>query len=205
MNHYILHAGLDAKPVPLIWQYDLATRGIVVLRVGRLEEMIQVLNSYQLAMVLIDIPSPCDGLIEAMTAVRSNVNPAHLCPMIGLHRDPLEESDRIKVAAAGLDDLFAHSDPERFILWKLDTLINLLELRQFQQTRLDVASLAVQTREQLHDLSQPLSAIQGRLQLLAAKCPSDDPNAECLKDLVRLIFEVSKQVTEIHHLHRRFG
>ena len=205
MNHYILHAGFHAKPAILPWQNDLSSRGIVVLRAGRTEDIIHIMNSYELVMALLDISSHGDELIEGVKAVNALVVPAHRCPMIGLHHEPLADDDRLRLATAGLDDLIAQSDPERFILWKLETLINLIELRQFQQTRLDVASLAGQTREQLHDLSQPLSAIQGRLQLLAAKCPADDPNAECLKDLVRLIFEVSKQVTEIHHLHRQFG
>lgn len=205
MAHYILHAALGEKPAPLLWQNDLASSGIVVLRAGNLETAIKILNNYQLVMMVIDIPTPCAALADGMRQIQDAVDDEHRCPIIGLHHQPLEESDRLELASSGLNDLVAHSDPDCFILWKLETLINLIELRHFQKTRLDVASLANQTREQLHDLSQPLSAIQGRLQLLAAKCPADDPNAECLKDLVRLIFEVSKQVMEIHHLHRQFG
>jgi hypothetical protein len=65
--------------------------------------------------------------------------------------------------------------------------------------------LARATRPLLHNLCQPLSALQGRLQLLHAKCPADDPLKPTYESLVGLALEVSKILRQIQDLHRRAG
>ena len=88
-------------------------------------------------------------------------------------------------------------NPQRFRIWQLEILISLYRLHENHKNNIDVESLACKTREGLHKLSQPLSAIQGRLQLLAAKAGPDDPNLEIYSDLVGMAMEASRHLMDI--------
>jgi len=77
--------------------------------------------------------------------------------VLGLSGGPLSETHRDELAAAGLVDLLARDDPEQFIRWRVELLATLSDLRHFEQSRMNVSTLAIDTRTHLHDLSQPLS------------------------------------------------
>jgi len=206
MNHYLLHVSLQGKPEPLPWQERLAERKVIVLRAASLREAVQYCRVYKLLLVVLE----CDGcgaaLHEAVATLAATApEGGQPPPVLGLSAGPLSEGQRDELAAAGLVGLLAKDDPERFIRWRLDLLAALSDLRHFEQARVNVTTLAADTRTHLHDLSQPLSAVLGRLQLMAAKCPPDDPNAAMLRELVRLTFEVTQQVMAIHQLHRQFS
>jgi signal transduction histidine kinase len=106
------------------------------------------------------------------------------------------------LAEAGIDGLLGANDPTRFLLYQLDLLRRLAELKRFEGSQSGVQDLAKRTRETLHDLSQPLSAVQGRLQLMAAKCSNDDPNQQYYADLVRQVFEITNHVVKIQQIQR---
>ena len=176
MNHYLLHVSLEGKPEIPPWQERLAERKLIVLRAASLREAVQYCRVYPLLMVLLE----CDGggaAIQEAAATLAATAPdgRQPSPVLGLCATPLSEGQRDALAAAGLVGLLAKDDPEQFICWRLELLATLSDLRHFEQSRMDVSTLATDTRTHLHDLSQPLSAVQGRLQLLAAKHPSDDP------------------------------
>jgi signal transduction histidine kinase len=125
--------------------------------------------------------------------------------LIGLLRFEPDPERRQALVHAPFDALIHESDPARFLEWPIETLQRLHELSHFEQSRMDVGQLADQTRKKLHDLSQPLSAVQGRLQLMAAKVNGAAPTAECLQELVRLIFDVSNHLMEIQRMHRTYS
>ena len=96
-------------------------------------------------------------------------------------------------------------NPQRFRIWQLEILISLYRLHENHKNNIDVESLACKTREGLHKLSQPLSAIQGRLQLLAAKAGPDDPNLEIYSDLVGMAMEASRHLMDIQQTQNDFS
>ena len=96
-------------------------------------------------------------------------------------------------------------EPQVFRIWQLEMLISLFNLSEYREKQINVADLADQTREGLHNLSQPLSAIQGRLQLLAAKAGPDDPNDEIYRELVKMVMEVSKHLMHLQQVQRNFS
>ncbi len=66
----------------------------------------------------------------------------------------------------------------------------------------DIEKLSIETRKLLHDLSQPMAAILGRLQLLELKAGEGDPNAKAIHDLVRQASSANDLMRRIHDLHR---
>jgi len=206
MNHYLLHVSLQGKPEPQPWQERLTERKVIVLRAASLREAVQYCRVYNLLMVLLEFEA-CSAAVQEAAATLAATAPdgGQPSPVLGLSGAALSEGQRNALAAAGLVDLLARDDPEPFMRWRIELLATLSELRHFEQSRMNVSTLATDTRAHLHDLSQPLSAVQGRLQLMAAQCPPDDPNAAMFQELVRLIFEVSRQVMAIHQLHRQFS
>lgn len=213
MNYYLLHVTADSeRPMPA-WQTNLFNRGIVVMPARTLQEALQYARVYNVLLILIDLVSDDWGLdrireILDATAARAAEAPQPQPPpppIIGVTESRPDAETLDRMAQAGLADVIASEDPEAFILWKLDLLLQLSGLRHFEQSRMEIGELSRQTRIHLHDLSQPLSAIQGRLQLMAAKCPAGEPNAQMYQELVRLAFDVTGHLMEIQQLHRQFS
>lgn len=206
MSHYILYVSPGrSNQESLSWQQDLTSRGIVLLRAGNLREAVCCCRAYHLMIVFLELDRRGESARESVeTLMNASANGNHP-PVIGVSYGPLPEEEVQSLAMAGMVDIVLENDPDPFILWHLETLTALADLRHFEQARMDASELANQTRMHLHELSQPLSAVQGRLQLLAARCPSGDPNEKTYQDLVRLIFEVTHQVMEIQQLHRQFS
>jgi signal transduction histidine kinase len=206
MNHAILHLSLDGPLEALPWNVDFNARGIVMLKANSTREARSYFKAYPVLLVLVDLPQEETpeqaGMLTELAAQRDALAPP---PLLGLYAGELTAARRAALANCGVDDLICREDPERFLVWHVEMLLLLNELRRFEQTRLDVTALAKSTRDQLHDLSQPLSAVQGRLQLMAARCAEGDPNQQTFQDLVRLILDVSRHVMEIQQLHRKYS
>ena len=205
MSLYVLHTALNGAYEPLPWDLQLTEGGIVLLAARNLQEAMAYGRAYELMAVIVDLhhhDAPCPGDL----GVFNGANPEARRPaMIGLSRGELTAAERKACADNGFDALYARTDPPRFLKWQLETLAALRELARFEQSRADIGELAGRSREIMHDLSQPLSAIQGRLQLLALRCPKDDPNGEGIRELVRLCMQVSQWLMELQQLHRRYS
>lgn len=204
MNHHLLHVSAQAcRQTPPPWQANLFKLGMVVMPVRTLPEALQYSKVYNAMMIVLEIESPETMAPEIQAALAAVEGPRP--PIMGLVATRPCPQTMARLAEAGVADLVAEDDPEAFILWRLDLLRRLSELARFEQSKMDVSELARRTRVILHDLSQPLSAVQGRLQLMAAKCPSSDPNAAVYNELVRLAFDVTHQLMQIQQLHRQFS
>jgi hypothetical protein len=205
MTHYILYVSPSSARETASWQADLPSRGVVSLRAATVGEALQYCRAYDLLAVFLELGALDHAARQDVCAIASSFPDKPRPPLLGVCTDHPSDAERLELAMAGLDDLILKADPDRFILWRLETLVTLSNLRRFEKARIDVAELAGRTRAHLHELSQPLSAVQGRLQLLAARCPADDPNAQTFQELVRLIFEVTQQVMQIQQVHRQFS
>ncbi|MCE5229419.1 hypothetical protein LLG95_07465 [bacterium] len=205
MSHYVLYVAQNEDDGQLPWPLDLSGRGIVVLTARSQAQAIAYCRAYPLMMILAEIETFDNGWREGFAKIRESVSAEIRPQFIGVVRGALSESDRADLASNGVDGLVSFSDPEDFVVGHIELLARLAELSRFEQTRMDVNQLAKSTREQLHDLSQPLSAIQGRLQLLAAMCPQDDPNCKNLNELVQLSFKVSGCLAEMQQFHRKYS
>lgn len=204
-NSHLLHFLVGGEDRPLPWPMDLTSLHIVLLRARNAGEARALVRAYPMMMMIADVDrwdEQAQPAIEEMRQISTNGSrPA----MIAMLRFEPDRELRRTLERIGVDGVILHDDPERFIRWQIEMLAQLHALAAFEQARMDVSVLASQTRQKLHDLSQPLSAIQGRLQLMAAKADRDDPNSQCLHELVRLTFSVSHQVMEIQRIHRSYS
>jgi hypothetical protein len=205
MTHHILQVATGDSPNQLPWRDELHPRGIVLLQAANMKQAVHFCQAYSLMAILLEIDRADERTLEEIRSLPGLLSGKSPPPIIGLNKEPLSDEDRERLAQAGLSDLVAVNDSPSFLLWRLKLLAALDDLRRFEQSRIDVTQLAHETRDQLHNLSQPLSALQGRLQLLMAKCAKDDPHAETFKMLVELIFAVSGAVIEIQQLHRQYS
>ena len=205
MNQYILFVTPQAEPSTLPWQDELTNRHIVLLNADSAKQAVLFQKAYTFMMILIEIVHVDDHLLETVRIIREAESEATRLPILGLSHAPLNAQERSTLAQAGFNDVAGWNDPPDFMLWRVDMLAALGELRCFEQTRVDVTSLAHETRHRLHSLSQPLSAVQGRLQLMAARSNDKDPEAPDYQDLVTLIFAVSNEVLEIQQIHRKYS
>jgi signal transduction histidine kinase len=199
--HYLVQSGERALP----WKLDTAARRIVLLKARTLNEVATMARVYPIMVVIADLTRWDDDARRAVAGIETATKGKQRPMVIGLLRFEPDREQRHELIAAGLDGAMNAEDPDRFLLWSIETLAHLSELSRFEQSRVDVKELALQTRQKLHDLSQPLSAIQGRLQLMAAKADPGDANTPALHEMVRLILEVSKQVMELQRLHRTYS
>ncbi len=204
MSHYVLYVSQDESVGPA-WPLDLASRGVVVLTASNMRQAVAYCRAYPLMLALIEIGSYDEAWREGLARIREAFAENSRPRLVGVQSGELTDAERAALAENGLDGLVSRRDPERFVVDTIELLQRLEELGQFEQTRMDVGQLAKSTREQLHELTQPLSAIQGRLQLLAATCPPDDPNAKNLNDLVQLSFKVSNFLAQMQQFHRKFS
>jgi signal transduction histidine kinase len=205
MSQHLLHFIVQGDDRRLPWDVDLTKRRILQLKARSATDAQSLCSAYPMTMIVADLTSWSEEARDALAGL--SFAEGHRRPaVVGLLRFEATHEERREMGGAGLDALLHEQDSERAFLWPLEMLQLLGELSRFEQTRADVSQLANETRHKLHDLSQPLSAIQGRLQLMAAQANrSNDPNAQCLQDLVRLIFEVSRQLMEIQRLHRVYS
>jgi signal transduction histidine kinase len=206
MNQYLLYVSPDkGKDEILSWQNELNSRGIVLLRAASLREAVCCCRAYHLMMILLELDGAGDSALETVRSlVNASANDRHP-PLVGIAQGLLPDDEVKALAEAGMVDIISRGVPDHFIFWHLEILAALENLSGFAQARMDVVELASQTRMLLHELSQPLSAVQGRLQLLAARCPKGDPNEQTYQDLVRQILSVTQQVIAMQQLHRQFS
>jgi signal transduction histidine kinase len=205
MNLHILHFVLGEGDRELPWELDLISRKIVLLKARRPGEATALARAYPLMMIVADLTQWDEHAAEILAQLQALQVALPRPALIGLLRFEPDSERRQALARTPFDALIRESDPARFLEWQIETLQRLHELNHFEQSRMDVNQLAQQTRKKLHDLSQPLSAVQGRLQLLAAKADGAAPNAECLQELVRLTFDVTNHLMEIQRIHRVYS
>lgn len=204
MSHYVLYVSQNEASAPA-WPLDLASRGVVALTATNMPQAVPYCRAYPLMLLLVEIENFDDAWREGFARIRAALAEGGHTRLVGVQRGELSDSDRAALAENGLDGIFSCRDPERFVIDTIELLKRLAELSEFEQTRMDVGQLATKTREQLHELTQPLSAIQGRLQLLAAMCPPTDPNSKNLNELVQLSFKVSNFLSRMQQFHRKFS
>ena len=176
--------------------------GLSFLRTPRWREAQSYYRAYPLLAVVIEIEGPDPEILTQLEELR-RVAPQTLAPpLLCVTAAHLSPEERATLAAAGIDAVFGAKDPAHFMLYQFRLLQTMADLRRFEDSKSSVTELAKLTRETLHDLSQPLSAVQGRLQLLAAKCPAEDPNRRYFDDLVRQVFEITNHVIKIQQIQR---
>jgi signal transduction histidine kinase len=186
------------------WEKSLAQSEFHVLHAQNVNQVVFYKKSYPLVGVIVDMRQDLNERMKLLRKVAA-APPIDSMPLFGALDDEPGEIETIKLAEAGLTGILTPHTPPSFLLHQLKLYQRLRELMLYEQTAMDVKKLALQTRSLIHEMSQPLSALQGRLQLLAARCADNDPKKVAYKDLVELVMEATKYLRELQDLHHKFS
>ncbi len=184
--------GLEAEGFgPIL--VEATSRAVAMLRADDESETVGVLTEIEAG----------EADLQAVEELRAAACRAEF-PLIGLAVEPTPPALALRLASAGLTSLLSIGAPLPFGLAPIRCYAALAGLKRLEAAGAESRLLAVQTRKLLHELSQPLSALQGRLQLMHAKLDAAEPLRGRVGELADLALETSKLLRELQELHRRY-
>ncbi len=186
------------------WEPSLEQAGFLVLRAKSLNQAKFYLKGYPVVGVLMEVADAQNGTqgqIRELLACESKNRFA----LIGLTSESLSPESQSTLAEAGLNSLFDPVAPGEFLIYQLRLNQTLLQLKALEESGMEIQTLCKETRKLLHDLSQPLAALQGRLQILELQSKPDDPLRETYHAMVGLSGQITDHLRQLHELHRKFS
>ena len=205
MTRYVIYVNgshSEATEEPA-WQRALGESDFSLLRTTTPEQAISYIKNYPITGVLIDLDGEPEWNTEAIGKI-TGLEETSRMPLLGVTERALGADEQAALSEAGYRGLVSPATAPSFLIFQLESFHTLNDLKRFEETGMTAKTLANETRKQIHDLSQPLSALQGRLQLLSAKCPDDDPLKERYGSLVEMVIEVTRHTREIQQLSRKY-
>lgn len=183
------------------WRKAVEDAGFALLTCGTVNQAMYYMKSYPLAGIIVEVADRTEEAREWISQL-AQAAPVPAPPLLGVLPASASADDLTRLSEAGLKSVWIETWPTEFLMLPLSQSRLLAELRHFEAAGMEVKRLAEKTRVQLHDLCQPLSALQGRLQILAAKTDKDDPLHERFKSLVGLVMEVTQHTQRLQQLQR---
>lgn len=207
MNHGILHltagdteAGKDLSELDRF----LEEHGFAVTRSDDTDRAMAYLRSHPLAGVLIDLDSnESDSISFAMKARDSDRLDG--APLVGLSPSGEPPGDQEKFAEAGFSCILGEDAPKAFFLHQFGMAQKLQSLRRLEETGMNVQTMATEARHLLHELSQPLATIQGRLQLLSMQATDNEVFKKHCDDLAGVTMAANTRLAELQQLIRKYS
>lgn len=185
------------------WRRALGESDFSVLRTTTPEQAISYIKNYPITGVLIDLDGEPEWSAEALGKI-AGLEETRRMPLLGVTERTLGADEQAGLSEAGYRGLVSPATAPSFLIFQLESFQTINDLKRFEETGMTAKTLAHETRKLIHDLSQPLSALQGRLQLLSAKCPDDDPLKERYASLVEMVIEVARHTREIQQVSRKY-
>ena len=206
MNEHIVHlTGADAETQkPAGWENALEKEGFHLLRAKTLNQAKYYAKAYRLVGLLIDLNGDDAATSEAIQDLLKTDGACRF-PIFGLSAKTLRPKSQRQLAEAGMTSLINSNAPPEFLMHQLRAQRELLSVKLLEENGMDLNSLSQEARKILHDLSQPLAALQGRLQILEIKSLEGDPLKGALKDMTGLAMQVTDHLRQLHELHRKYS
>lgn len=189
---------------PPPWEEALRASGFDLVRSKSAEQAIFFTKSYSPAGVLIDLYQELDAHIADLQTLAASEYVESL-PLIGIDEQGLPPETLVALAEAGLAGCHQPESPTAFLVAHLECSGLAQSLKVYKDTGMNAEELAMKTRKHLHDFSQPLAALSGRLQIALSKCDDDDPMKPKLAQMVHLIMDSTKYLQEIQQLQREYS
>lgn len=189
------------------WQRRLREQGFEVLRTTDREQLALYARSHSAVGIILDASmnrNSSDELVGLVTRLRGEPTTADL-PIIAMFAG-IEAFGHVSVLAeAGISGFYLRGMPETLLLQYLHSGLALQNMKSLDESGMTVQKLANETRQKIHDLSQPLAALQGRLQILQSKTAPDDPQKVKIDLMVKLTFEIGTHLRDLQEFHRQFS
>ncbi len=205
MNHGILHltAG-DNESSRNLSDLDrfFEKQGFLISRFDDVDRALAHLRSQPLAGVLIDVDS--SEAIAFATKARDSER-LDGAPLIGLSANGSPTDEQEKLVEAGFSCILGKDAPYAFFVYQFQTAQKLQSLRQLEETGMSIQTMATEARHLLHELSQPLATIQGRLQLLAMQATDNEVFKKHCDDLAGVTMAANTRLAELQQLIRKYS
>ena len=206
MNEHVVHfceSDPDAENRPA-WEEALEKEGFVLLRAKTLNQAKYYAQAYKLVGLLMAINGDAQSKIKTVEELAGAAGPCRF-PIFGLASKSPPPKAQEQLAQAGLTALVDPKSPPEFLMHQLRAQRSLLDLKVLEESGMDLKSLAREARKILHDLSQPLTALQGQLQILEIKSDDGDPMKSTLRDMTGLAMQITDYLRQLHELHRKYS
>jgi CheY-like chemotaxis protein len=189
------------------WQRRLGDHGYDVWRTTHPEQLSLYARSRSTVGVILDASMRERSAADIAGLVRTLRQEAALVstPIIALLSGAEGLAHADELAQAGATGIFVRGMPHTLLLHYLNAGRSIQSLRILEDSGMTVQKLAAETRKKIHDLSQPLAALQGRLQILQSKTTVDDPQKSKVDLMVKLTLEVGTHLRELQEFHRKYG
>lgn len=189
------------------WQRRLREEGFEVFRTTDPQQLKLYAKSRPAVGLLLDASMKrysSDDLVGLIGQLRDDPSTAEL-PIIAMFAG-LEAFTQVTVLAeAGISGFYLRGMPEGLLLQYLHAGLAIQSLKTIDASGMTVKKLANETRQKIHDLSQPLAALQGRLQILQGKTSADDPQKDKIDLMVKLTFEIGTHLRDLQEFHRQYS
>lgn len=189
------------------WQRRLGEHGYNVWRTTDPDQLVLYAKTRPAVGVLLDASFGSrkpDSLALVIRRLRDEPSLAP-APLIAIFTGMEAFAHAAELADAGLTGIYLRGTPETLLLHYLGAGQALRSLRTLQDSGMTVGQLANETRQKIHDLSQPLAALQGRLQILQTRTAADNPQKEKIDLMVKLTLEVGTHLRELQEFHRQYS
>lgn len=186
------------------WQRRLREEGFEVLRTTDPEQLTLYAKSRPAVGVILDAAMnriSSEDLVGLIGRLREEPSTSKL-PIIAMFAGLEAFGQVTPLAEAGITGFYLRGMPEALLLHFLHSSMAMQSLAAMEETGMTVGKLANETRQKIHDISQPLAALQGRLQILQSKTPADNPQKDKIDLMVKLTFEIGTQLRDLQELHR---
>ncbi len=206
MGHTVLYYAETAETSDG-WQRRLGEHGYEVLRTTDAEQLLLFARAQSSVGIILEASmtqnslEDLSGLIHRLRGEPSTA----AVPIVAMFAGIEAFRQIAELADAGITGFYLRGMPETMLLHYLNSGETVKALNNLGQADMSVQKLATETRKKIHDLSQPLAALQGRLQILQSKTDQDDPQKDKIDLMVKLIFEISGHLRELQEFHRQYG
>ncbi len=189
------------------WKHRLEEQGYEVLRTSDAGQLLIFARAHSSVGIILEASMTQDSIEDLSGLVhRLRGEPATVAvPIVAMFAGIEAFRQITELAEAGLTGFYLRGMPETMLLHYLNSGEAAKALNDLGQADMSVQKLATETRKKIHDLSQPLAALQGRLQILQSKTDQDDPQKDKIELMVKLIFEISGHLRELQEFHRQYG
>lgn len=201
---HVVHDLRDGPSLPSRWEDAVARDGIRVLRATPGPQVETMLQSPSILAVLVELGSEWTDATRRVKAIAA-VEEVHPFLLLGIQREPIPPDAQAALARSGLQGILPIDGPPEFLLQPIRVRKALSTLMNYESSGISAQALAMASRKILHDISQPLTALQGRLQILEAKTADADPLKPRIRELTHYALKTTALLADLHDLNRRYS
>lgn len=205
MSAYVLHVsdGMNGPDLPEAWVRGWEKADTSVLVAPTPLQAAHCAKGYPLLVAFLELADDLDAAAARLADLLA-APATRPFPVFVVARRPLAPAEEARLAEAGATGILATYGPADFALRIVEALRGRESLERLEASGMDVRALAEETRKLMHDMSQPLATIQGRIQIMQFR-ETDEAKKEKFAEVVAHVGKMTEKLMELQELHRKFS